>query len=54
MFVSMEHTWGGSTGAHMNISSEEVSDVWTVDQVATAQSNGTFRYIEKLQASWDE
>jgi hypothetical protein len=50
-----EHTWGGSTGAHMNISSEEVSDVWTVDQMASAaQSNGTFRYIEKLQASWDE
>jgi hypothetical protein len=47
-----EHTWGGSTGAHMNISHETVSDVWTAAELA--QARGSHSYIDKLEASWTE
>ena len=37
-----EHTWGGSTGAHMNISRETVTDVWTADEVAKARGSHSY------------
>ena len=47
-----EHTWGGSTAAHMNISRTEVGEVWTAAQLVDAKARGAYKYINKLEASW--
>lgn len=49
-----EHTWGGSTASHMNVTRTEVQHVWTADQLRAAQASKNFKFIEKLQATWDE
>ena len=53
-----EHTWGGSTAAHMNISRTEIESVWTAQQLAAAKIRGPgqskYKYINKLEATWDE
>lgn len=53
-----EHTWGGSTAAHMNITRTEIASVWTAQQLAAAKSPGPgrskYKYINKLEATWDE
>lgn len=53
-----EHTWGGSTAAHMNISRTEIGSVWTAQQLAEAKARGPgrskYKFINKLEATWDE
>ena len=49
-----EHTWGGSTAAHMNVSRSEVERVWTVEQLAQAKTEGRYKFINKMEATWTE
>ena len=57
-FKLFEHTWGGSTSTHMNVSRSEVAHVWTAADLRAAKNksrspNG-YKFIEKMEATWDE
>ena len=49
-----EHTWGGSTSHHMNVTRAEVEHVWTTEQMRRAKADGTYKFIGKMESTWDE
>ena len=54
MLIVMVWCRGGSTAAHMNITRTEIASVWTAAQLAEAKAKGGYKYIEKLEATWNE
>ena len=54
MLIVMVWCRGGSTAAHMNITRAEIASVWTAAQLAEAKAKGGYKYIEKLEATWNE
>jgi hypothetical protein len=49
-----EHTWGGQSGAHLNVSATEVEAVWTAAELAVARRRGGYTFIDNLEATWTE